>query len=338
MKFGKIDQYLLLGGGQTLFNLARHLTETKRVCRVVISQMHATGLVDVDSVQVPLEDALGAQNIDFHISLNIEQDERIDAFLTSQTLGISLGAPWIFRPKFIRRFDGRLVNLHGQLLPKDRGGGGYSWLILSGQRRSGCVLHLIDAGIDSGKIVRYSEFFFPSECRKPIAYQNFANIEKIALLKAFVEEVENEQDFQMIDQVDYLSTYWPRLNTDAQAYINWEWSAREIENFVCAFDDPYDGVATFINGQKVQIKDCFSESDGPTFHPFQYGVVYRKSNNTLFIAARGGTLVAHRVFVKGSKSKLPKIRLGDRFYTPQNVLDDVKQFRAFYNSQGLKKT
>lgn len=336
MKFGKIDRYLLLGGGQTLYNLALHLVRLHRRCYVVISQMHATGLVDVESMQMPLEDALKSQNIAFHISTNIDQDKCIDAFITPQTLGISLGAPWIFKAKFIRRFEGRLVNLHGQLLPKDRGGGGYSWLILSGQRRSGNVLHLVDTGIDSGQIVQYAEYFFPASCRKPIDYQAFANTQKISLLKDFIEDIDRGKNFELIDQMDYLSTYWPRLNTNAQAYIDWNWSVDEIENFVCAFDDPYDGVATFLQGRKVHLKSCFAEADGQIFHPFQYGIVYRKSGDTLFVASRGGTLIVQRVI--SASSEITKIRLGDRFYTPQSVLDEAKAFRAFYNAQGLRKS
>ena len=53
--------------------------------------------------------------------------------------GISFSAPWVFPQVIIDMFDGELFNLHNQPLPKFRGGGGTSWLILMGERSEGVV-------------------------------------------------------------------------------------------------------------------------------------------------------------------------------------------------------
>ena len=54
--------------------------------------------------------------------------------------------------------------------------------------------------------------------------------------------------------MDYLGTYYPRLNTEINGWIDWNMKSFEIERFINAFDDPYSGSSTTINKQFVKIK------------------------------------------------------------------------------------
>jgi len=83
------------------------------------------------------------------------------------------------------------------------------------------------------------------------------------------------------------------------------------------------------------VKNCFSDHNDGNFHPFQNGIVYRKAQNSLFVATVNGTLVIQEVKNEKGDNFINKIRIGDRFYTPIKYLDNAKQFRAVYTSKGL---
>ena len=58
-----------------------------------------------------------------------------------------LGAP------FVRRFPSRIVNVHPALLPSFPGAHGPADAIAAGVRISGCTVHLVDEGVDTGPIL-----------------------------------------------------------------------------------------------------------------------------------------------------------------------------------------
>jgi phosphoribosylglycinamide formyltransferase-1 len=53
----------------------------------------------------------------------------------------------------LARFEGRLVNVHPSLLPAFPGADGPALAIEAGVKISGCTVHLVDAGLDSGRIL-----------------------------------------------------------------------------------------------------------------------------------------------------------------------------------------
>jgi phosphoribosylglycinamide formyltransferase-1 len=58
-----------------------------------------------------------------------------------------LGAP------FIGRFAGRIVNVHPALLPSFPGVDGAAQAVKAGVRISGCTVHVVDGGVDTGPIL-----------------------------------------------------------------------------------------------------------------------------------------------------------------------------------------
>jgi methionyl-tRNA formyltransferase len=130
-----------------------------------------------------------------------------------------------------------------------------------------------------------------------------------------------------------MSTYWPRLSTDKHGFIDWGWSLSDVESFICAFDDPYAGAATFINSKKVRLKKCFADYNDGHFHPFQKGIVYRKSSDALFVAFEDGALVIRSIMDEKKMNVMNEISVGDRFFTPYKFLESAMQFRAIYSAK-----
>jgi phosphoribosylglycinamide formyltransferase-1 len=62
----------------------------------------------------------------------------------------------ILSPAFIRRFEGRIVNIHPSLLPKYRGLDTHQRALDAGDKVSGCTVHLVNEQVDSGTILGQS--------------------------------------------------------------------------------------------------------------------------------------------------------------------------------------
>ena len=82
-----------------------------------------------------------------------------DAALTAQTafhepdLVVSAGFMKILGGDFMRRFEGRIVNTHPALLPSFPGAHGVRDALAYGVKVTGCTVHLVDEGVDTGPII-----------------------------------------------------------------------------------------------------------------------------------------------------------------------------------------
>jgi phosphoribosylglycinamide formyltransferase-1 len=56
-------------------------------------------------------------------------------------------------PQFVRRYPGRILNIHPSLLPKFAGLEPQRRAIEAGEDVSGCTVHLVDEGMDTGPVV-----------------------------------------------------------------------------------------------------------------------------------------------------------------------------------------
>jgi methionyl-tRNA formyltransferase len=330
MKIGPISGLVLLGGGENLLQIARWAQEATLKVKVVTSKRHSQEII---SENQSLGTLLEEEQISFIKVADIDSPE-VSRFLSGSEENwayISLGAAWIFKSYTIKRlFKDRLLNVHGTRLPTNRGGGGFSWQIMMGNRFGFCLIHKVDAGVDTGPIIAYEEFIYPSNCRIPEDFEKVYNSKTIEFVKSFIQKVNFESViFNETKQVEYLSTYWPRLKTELNGWINWHWTASEIERFICAFDEPYVGAHTFLNKRKVYLKNvCLSPQDA-IFHPYQAGLVYRVTKEWICISLAGSSLVVQKVLDEEGNSVLESIKPGDRFVTPIKFLEDSLA-RVFY--------
>jgi phosphoribosylglycinamide formyltransferase-1 len=82
-----------------------------------------------------------------------------DAALTQVTaahspdLVVSAGFMKILGPQFLSAFCGRVLNTHPALLPAFPGAHGVADALAYGVKVTGCSVHLVDAGIDTGPIL-----------------------------------------------------------------------------------------------------------------------------------------------------------------------------------------
>ena len=85
--------------------------------------------------------------------------EAWDAAVTAATeahepdLVVSAGFMKILGPQFLSRFVGRVVNTHPALLPSFPGAHAVPDSLAYGVRVTGCTVHLVDSGVDTGPIL-----------------------------------------------------------------------------------------------------------------------------------------------------------------------------------------
>ena len=68
-------------------------------------------------------------------------------------LVVSAGFMKILGPEFLSAFGGRVINTHPALLPAFPGAHAVADALAYGVRVTGCTVHLVDAGVDTGPIV-----------------------------------------------------------------------------------------------------------------------------------------------------------------------------------------
>ena len=96
----------------------------------------------------------------YRVRLGDHPDRRAwDAAITAATaehapdLIVSAGFMKILGPEFLSRFPGRVVNTHPALLPSFPGAHGVPDALNYGVKVTGCTVHLVDGGMDTGPIL-----------------------------------------------------------------------------------------------------------------------------------------------------------------------------------------
>lgn len=59
----------------------------------------------------------------------------------------------VLSPGFVARWRGRILNIHPSLLPRYSGLSPQRRALESGESETGCTVHLVDEGVDSGPVV-----------------------------------------------------------------------------------------------------------------------------------------------------------------------------------------
>lgn len=276
----------------------------------------------------------------FHVA-DINESPELRSVITDKTMCLGVGEAYTFTTETLDLFKRRVYDFMVIRLPQYRGGAHFTWEILRGGRIGGWNVQevneeMIPGGYDSGAILKTHEYLLPKSARLPEDYFLAADREGLALFKEFLMEVQSGKTFPLGRLQENFGSYYPRLYTLRHGWLDWSWTVDEIERFICAFDEPYKGVSTYLHGKRVHLKSCHADTFDGTFHPFMAGLVYRTFGNKVFIAVKNGSIVAERVLDEQGVDITATVRVGQRFYTPQAQLEDAMMFSAEYTSEGLK--
>jgi phosphoribosylglycinamide formyltransferase 1 len=83
----------------------------------------------------------------------VEQDYIAALREAAVDLVVLAGFMRVLKSDFLTAFQGRIVNIHPSLLPAFPGLGAWSQALAYGVKVTGCTVHFVDAGVDSGPVI-----------------------------------------------------------------------------------------------------------------------------------------------------------------------------------------
>ena len=341
MKFSQSDKVILFGGSRVLSDFANYLVNKEKHLKLAVfsAERHLGEVISQNGTT--LEAALRKYSVPCYSCSDINRSKSLQKEIAQakSALGIAFGAAWIFKKRTVKLFpDNHLLDFMGIDLPRYRGGAHYSWQIMHTNRKACANLQVVEGGKESfhkGRIIMRKEYGLPLHLRKPRDYFDFIRPKEIAFLKNFWDGVKNGREFELQNLDESKSSCYPFLFTKVNGAIDWRWSGRDIYVFVNAFDDPYPGAFTRLGGKKVFLKNAGLLPSEDRYHPFTSGIVMRKNEKGVFIAAHGNLLLIRTVLDERGQDVSARVETGDRFFTPQRDIERALIFRAKYNSSGI---
>ena len=329
VSIGPVRNVILLGASDC-FSAFKTLCEANGVRCIVITSPDQQQAMPQMAADIVTEDIASSECAGKLNSL----------LLDGEMIALSFGARWILKSNIRDTlFRGLVLNAHGTRLPNDRGGGGFSWRIMRGDRIGNLVLHQIDDGIDTGPILLSEDYLIPRHFQTPAEHERHYLQELTGFVSAFLKKVFAARcNFEITPQLNYSSSYYPRLHTPTHGWIDWSWPPSDIDRFILSFDEPYPGARTLWGSKTVVLRSCQLHVGEIGHHPFQTGLVIRNNRKWLTVALGGDyCLLVSDARDENGRDLIPHIKEGDRLFTPQSTLDQAKMTRVQFTPTGLKQ-
>jgi phosphoribosylglycinamide formyltransferase-1 len=149
---------LISGRGSNMVAIARACEQGRigaRIACVISDHVDAGGIgrakqLGLATVVVDLNSFRGPSGLDrraFEAALS----EAIDA--SEPDLIVLAGFMRILSPEFVRRYEGRMLNIHPSLLPSYKGLHTHERVLAAGEREHGASVHFVTAELDGGPVV-----------------------------------------------------------------------------------------------------------------------------------------------------------------------------------------
>jgi phosphoribosylglycinamide formyltransferase-1 len=145
---------LISGGGSNLQSVIDNIKSKNLMCSIeyVISDRECSGIKRAEN------EGIKSVFLDRKIYKG-SLSEKINEVLEGNADYIVLaGFLSILDKDFVKKWDRKIINIHPSLLPKYGGAGMYGIkiheaVIKNGEKESGCTVHYVDGGIDTGEII-----------------------------------------------------------------------------------------------------------------------------------------------------------------------------------------
>jgi phosphoribosylglycinamide formyltransferase 1 len=144
---------LISGSGSNMVALAQSMTgdHPARPCLVLSNDPAATGLEKARAMGIPVaavdHKPFRGDRAGFEAAL-------LEPLLAAQPDIIALaGFMRVLTPDFVRRFQGRMLNIHPSLLPKYKGLHTHARALDARDTEAGCTVHEVTAELDDGPIL-----------------------------------------------------------------------------------------------------------------------------------------------------------------------------------------
>jgi phosphoribosylglycinamide formyltransferase-1 len=124
---------------------------------IIISDVADAGILDIGREHnIPAHHVAPGK---YRTKLEPEIEQRVVDLLRDAGVDLVVLAGYmrVVKEPLLRAFPDRVINIHPSLLPKFPGLRAWEQAVKAGARVSGCTVHLVDSGIDSGPILAQRE-------------------------------------------------------------------------------------------------------------------------------------------------------------------------------------
>lgn len=121
--------------------------------RIVLSDVESAGILSLARERgLPAEFVAPGK---FRTKLEPEAEERVVALLREAGVELVVLAGWMrmIKAPLLEAFPHRIINIHPSLLPQFPGLEAWKQALAAGATETGCTVHYVDAGMDSGPII-----------------------------------------------------------------------------------------------------------------------------------------------------------------------------------------
>ena len=165
---------LISGSGSGMQAMLEHQQnpDCMHITAVVVSNKSGVkGIERAENLDVPtvvIEASLDLEGDEKRISHELEIEQALLDYEVE--LVILSGYMRLLSPQFVARWEGKILNIHPSLLPDFPGAHAHRDVIASGANKSGCTVHYVDAGMDTGEIIAQCEVeVFPEDTEETLA-------------------------------------------------------------------------------------------------------------------------------------------------------------------------
>ena len=148
---------LVSGGGSNLQSIINNIEQGNLNCKIsyVIADRECYGLKRAEKhgiKNVLLDRKVLKEKLSDEISNVLENDDEKTDYI------VLAGYLSILSPEFIKKWSRKIINIHPSLLPKFGGKGMYGMnvhraVIEAKETESGCTIHFVDTGVDTGEVI-----------------------------------------------------------------------------------------------------------------------------------------------------------------------------------------
>ena len=180
------------------------------------------------------------------------------------------------------------INLHFSPLPLFRGCYPTKWAILKGLI-SGVTLHLIDEGIDTGKIILQKKCEIKPDDTDLTLYHSLESIGE-ELFQEFLDRVKTDSLPKPKEQESSSASYY-RKEEPLGRFINWAQNSEQVSRMLRAYTfPPFPSARTYIRGREVQLRFPFKiESNTSEEHLMRKAGSFYINFNTNELIAKCGS-------------------------------------------------
>lgn len=146
---------LVSGGGSNLQSIIDKSKSGELQCKVEV----VIGDRECYGVERAKEAGIDGYTLDRKV-LKKDLCREIDKIVSERGIDLIVLAGFlsIIDEEFVNKWKGRIINIHPSLLPKFGGPGMYGIrvheaVLKAGEQESGCTVHYVDTGVDSGEII-----------------------------------------------------------------------------------------------------------------------------------------------------------------------------------------